>query len=276
MQTTIIIYGQHSSDWTSAFSSKSSLWNIFPGIIVRHIDSHHIIKKSEQSVTTENIVIPLMETHIMSFIDKHNLDDFLSLIPTKSMVETFGNKLAFSEYIKHNNLSLMAPTTYTLNNIVYPCIIKRTDLNTGNGISILNSNYDLEKYLTQNKHSEYIIQNIIYDNKEFTTHCICNNGNILWHTTYIYKLKSQSMIKKTGLFPHKHEMSSEILDELQLFLQPIKYSGPCNIDYKIINNHIVVMEINPRFGGSLMSAVNRRDLQQAIKTIIDVLMNKNN
>lgn len=270
MKYTIIIYGRHSNDWTLAFSKISSLWNTFPDIDIQHIGNYCTIPNNIYS-TPINIVIPLMETHIIDFIDKHHSDKFPSLIPTKSMIETFANKLAFSCYVNDNNLSLMTPKIYTIDNIVYPCIIKRTNLNNGNGCNILNNENDLKKYLNSNK--KYVIQNIIYDNIEYTTHCICHNGNILWHVTYVYKLDSQCTIKKGYVDSHKYEISNIVLSELQSFLLPIKYQGPCNIDYKVIDGHIMVMEINPRFGGSLMIEDNREDLRQAIKTIIDVLTN---
>ena len=96
MKIAIIIYGRHSDDWTSAFSKDSLLWNSFPDISVHHIESQYTISDNVYS-TPINIVIPLMEKHIIDFIDKHDFNNFLSLIPTKLMIETY-NILRILQY----------------------------------------------------------------------------------------------------------------------------------------------------------------------------------
>jgi len=52
-------------------------------------------------------------------------------------------------------------------------------------------------------------------------------------------------------------------------LKPLKYSGPCNIDFKINpEGSLKILEINPRLGGSLMQKENRDLLKEAIDQIL--------
>jgi carbamoylphosphate synthase large subunit len=51
-------------------------------------------------------------------------------------------------------------------------------------------------------------------------------------------------------------------------IKHLNYSGPCNIDFKLINGTPKIFEINPRLGGSLMVSENLSALTQILKIII--------
>ena len=56
---------------------------------------------------------------------------------------------------------------------------------------------------------------------------------------------------------------------LARFLEPTGFSGPCNVNFKRADDgRIVVFEINPRFGGSLMRPANRGDLAETLAVIV--------
>jgi carbamoylphosphate synthase large subunit len=50
----------------------------------------------------------------------------------------------------------------------------------------------------------------------------------------------------------------------------LEFSGPCNIDYKTDDEgNIIVFEVNPRMGGSIMRPEKIADLCETLSTIID-------
>jgi carbamoylphosphate synthase large subunit len=51
-------------------------------------------------------------------------------------------------------------------------------------------------------------------------------------------------------------------------IKHLHYSGPCNIDFKLINGHPRIFEINPRLGGSLMVSDNVQTLTKVLNIII--------
>jgi len=61
------------------------------------------------------------------------------------------------------------------------------------------------------------------------------------------------------------------LAEFESILGPLAYSGPCCIDYKVTESgQTIVLEINPRFGGSLMRPAHVEDLQGSLAAIISL------
>jgi carbamoylphosphate synthase large subunit len=59
----------------------------------------------------------------------------------------------------------------------------------------------------------------------------------------------------------------------QHLLAPLRYSGPCNIDYMLRpSGQPAVFEINPRFGGTLFLPENRQHLRQALRCLIETAL----
>jgi carbamoylphosphate synthase large subunit len=270
----IIIYGSHSEDWNQALGPSSSIWE-------NMIGKSRTVSVSNDEIRPGCIVIPLMESHIDNLLRLKNAGMYLgckSLIPNKYYLETFQNKAIFANYVGELGLSHLSPVIYNLDNVQFPCVLKLPHLNAGNGISII-ENRELLK-LTINeppfKNHNYVLQSLVLGKKEYVTHFVCLNGSVLWHSTYEYIFDTEPVIKKPGkhLAITKITLPDLLLCELILFIKAydsIKtgYTGPCNFNYKIVNGHIVLFEINPRFGGSLMMLQNRNDLKEAISCIID-------
>ncbi len=260
----IIIFGKHSQDWMEALGADAEVWKL----LQKDKSVVHVVSKEEFPLINQNtIVIPLLEDHIFDCPKKS-----LCLIPSERALAILRDKLQFSNYVERQKLTSYCPLKYKdLNAVEFPCVLKRTNLNAGYGIRLVSSSEDLStelKDVTFLNHP-FILQKFVPGNIEYVTHCICKNGKILWDVTYKYQLvdKNNMQSPKTLL---KVATSDNFLKVARRFLEPLLFSGPCNIDYKFNDQgEIVIFEINPRLGGSLLRPEYLSDLKAALECIIE-------
>lgn len=266
----IIIFGIHSPDWMEALDANADLWTKMPSIKeVIHIPDNKTEIPEPKFKFTKTVIIPLMENHTLNCPHK-----FYSLFPNAQALNIFSKKNIYHKYIANNNLDTLAPRIYLrIEDVIYPAVLKRLDLNGGQGIFVINSYSELIDKIRQNifLNQRFLLEELIPGNKDYVTHCVCKNGLIVWQTTFLFKMRGQREIRG----PHNpgdieyFNASKKTLREIESILIPLQYSGPCNIDYRITpDGKVKVFEINPRLGGTLMYKDNIYLLAEAIKAIV--------
>jgi carbamoylphosphate synthase large subunit len=75
----------------------------------------------------------------------------------------------------------------------------------------------------------------------------------------------QSAIPITKLGVNLNHETSRTIKNV---IKHLNYSGPCNIDFKLINGIPKIFEINPRLGGSLMVEENLPVLAKILEIVI--------
>lgn len=199
------------------------------------------------------VVIPLMEYHI-----KACPRDQAMLIPDPETVDLLSNKGAFAAHMARGPNANLAPATFTTaSDTCFPCVVKRLDQNGGHGVSVARDARQLETLLGQPPWRGHgvILQELVRGDTELVTHCVCENGRILWHTTFAFEMNDAEAIRTPDNFVAIRSVPTcaTALAGFDAILRPLRYSGPCNIDYKLLSpDHVRVLEINPRLGGSLM------------------------
>lgn len=267
----VIVYGTHSRDWTKALNSEAEIWKHIPGLrearVVRGEDPAAL--NAYHGSGHRTIVIPLMEPHIISCPTT-----FHSLFPVASTVRTLSDKRNFAEYAAAQRLDLLCPATLMGSEVTFPCVLKRLDLNAGNGIAIARSAEQLRSLLGEEPWLDmpYILQGFVESRYDYVTHAVCKQGRILWHSTYRYEINSEDPIRKPAntISRQPSLASDETIELFSRFLEPLKYDGPLNVDYRFDENgSLKIMEFNPRLGGSLMFPENISDLAAALTTIVE-------
>jgi hypothetical protein len=267
----VIIYGEHSPDWMAALVPHAPVWNRMANVdevlLIPDTPAVLIPEPSRRGVRT--VVIPLMEDHT-----KHSPRQCLSLIPDVRSIDTLGSKAAFAAYVEANGLAHLCPKTYASSaDAAFPCVLKRVDLNGGNGVAIVSSYLELQSRLEQDPWDghPFILQSFVTGATEYVTHCVCENGQILWHCSFAYELNPLETIRTPVNVNTVRSVTATpfSLSQIKEFLSPLAYTGPCNVNYKFSDGEkIVVFEINPRLGGSLMLPQNVDYLHDAVFHII--------
>jgi len=158
-------------------------------------------------------------------------------------------------------------------------ILKRVNLNAGAGIAFIQSASELATISQQEVwlHQTVLLQEYIPGDRDYVSHLICKNGEILWHSSLEYTLIDYQAIRG----PHNLKtmrravLGEDVLLQFKYCLGPLKFSGPCNIDFKISpEGELKILEINPRFGGSLMFRENRDLLKEAMNHLLTAAINQ--
>jgi carbamoylphosphate synthase large subunit len=249
----------------------SSMIDVDEVLLVPDSPAAPIQEPSRRGIRT--IVIPLMEEHI-----RHCPRQYLSLIPDELSLVTLGNKAAFAAYAEASGLAHLCPKTYAnIDEAVFPCVLKRVDLNAGYGVTIVRSPLEVKWHLQDFpwywRHA--ILQSLTAGSTEYVTHCICKGGQILWHCSFAYEMDSPERIRTPFHMDRSRPATTPafILSQIEKFLLPLAFTGPCNVDYKISDGgNIVVFEINPRLGGSLMMPRNVDQLSGALSHLINAAL----
>ena len=266
----VIIFGIHSEDWMEALGPDAPVWNTIGEakeiIIIADTTDARLSYIDESK--KRNVIIPLMEVHA-----KAVPRDIASLVPDPFCIDLLSNKRLFAEFMRERNYGDILPIHYaTKEEATYPCVLKRLDCNAGVGIAVVDSREYLDKL---SLHPLWLVKDIVLQQfipgaQEYVTHCVFKNGRLLWQCSFLYKVNDPNPIRGPGSNFTLEAIETEpfVLNALKSILSCISYTGPCNVNYKIVSGNLIIFEINPRLGGSLMKAENIMYLHGALSTII--------
>jgi hypothetical protein len=268
----VVIYGAAWRDWMIALWPGSRVWWGIPRVksVVMLPGSPAAEIPAPTPEIPEAVAIPLLEDHI-----RNRPKRLRSLAPDERSLDVLGDKRQFQDYIQGNGLANLCPEHFSSPAAArFPCILKRTGLYAGHGIAAVASAEQLQSLLDQPpwQGHPFVLQAMVEGDREIVTHCVCKKGQILWHTSYLYTLPPGQVIRcgVTGIPIQPLGVSPSVLRQLQRFLEPLDYTGPCNFDYKLgPDRKLRIMEINPRLGGSLMLPAHAPHLQAALSTIVE-------
>lgn len=268
-ETVVVIWGLHSPDWMHALAPEAPVWKAIPQVqAVLQFSRHEQYVPLGIRWGRRIVVIPLMESHIAE-----RPTHYAALVPTMRALDIFSDKARFSNYVESHGLAAFCPTTYgSIEDTTFPCVIKRTNLNAGQGVEIAAS---VEQARTLGSREPfvghpYVVQAMVPCTVQYVVHCVCSEGRIIWHVVYAYDLGEHQILRANYLYALRRATISEpLLREVEAFLAPLAYSGPCSVDCTWRDDgRLVVFEINPRLGGSLMRPENTGDLASCLSSII--------
>jgi predicted ATP-grasp superfamily ATP-dependent carboligase len=156
----------------------------------------------------------------------------------KYMLENFNDNIPITFYYNYDDHTYI--NTFNLNN---KFIIKPNEKYSGIGVKIINKITPI---------NNYIIQEYIEHNLQYVAHFLVYKGNIL-KKIYFSSVHKENEIKKGNIINYdikeKLHIDDFVFDNI---FQNLNYSGFACSDFTIINNKIIIFEINPRLGGSLL------------------------
>lgn len=254
------IHGRHSPDWMAALHPRSTLWTLL----------ERSAKPATKlgSLRRKRIVVPLMERHAASMPA-----NCFALAPDRTALAVFGDKALFRRYASANGLAHLLPAAIDPANPSFPAVLKRTDLNSANGVTLVMSREELASRLDEApwRGERVILEEHVASLTDYVTHMVCDRGRVLWHCTYRYALDGEQVMRGAAQSPpiDRVEASADDIANFERLLRPLRYDGPANIDYRRrADGSLAIFEINPRLGGSLMRPENAHDLAAAFDAII--------
>ena len=244
-------------------------------ILMKDIDS---LKKYllVDGIANKNYIMPSQVNHI------HELNEagIKSMITVNSeQLRFLEDKKSFAYYVHRNRLTEFFPKYYN----------KFSD-RKGDQLVILKPRDSTFSYGIYKKKlcevedwefSNHVIQEYIYDNKEYDGVIVANKGEVTFGFAYVCEFDTDNYIKFQNEKPNfksikKIMMDDKIKSMFSKILKPCLYTGTCCFDYKVKNDKLYVFEINPRLDGALASPWNKDNLGEVIRESIKIYDADNN
>lgn len=196
-----------------------------------------------------------------------------SLLPSRRAVKLLNDKRRFAAFVAAEGLGALAPKGFAgVADAAFPCVLKRTDLWGGQGVRVVHGAAELERCLAGAPWSGHPFTLQAFEpGPEYVVHAIAVEGRLVWAVSYAHAALPPFEIRAP--LPERPTTPAPISEldraDLERFLRPLRYDGPVCFDLKrSLDGRIRVLEINPRFGGSLFWAQNVGDLAAALDALI--------
>ena len=243
----------------------------------RYLSSFHFIKPNSSqerldsidraiSSTQADIILPVADA--MRFVSAH-YNDIATLSPVAptpelALFDQVVDKWSLTQFLIDHQLPVPATILYDggkdfkhqLNELASPFILKLTKGSAGQDIYAFYDPTELMDFLQDGKeHKErYLIQSFV-DGHDIRCGVLCRDGRILAFTIH------ESVLVRAGKFGPPAGIrfidSNQTLDVVRELISSLNWSGIASVDlrYDIQDDQVKVLEINPRYWGSLLGAL---------------------
>ena len=216
-----------------------------------------------------NYIMPLDESHMLELYNAN----IPAMMPRQDIINAFSNKVLFAQYAQQQGFSHMIPKTYyapqhsdALVAVKPPC----GGASCGVYVSPLKN---VQPHLF---HSS-VVQEYIDTNMEFAGYFVAKNGSVLRPClAYLRVYPKVPYIKAHDdkTVQNRIMMDPIYVDVIDQFIKPTGYTGTFCVDFKLNKQGVlIILEINPRLGGSLSYPQNGNDAGTIISQLIDVFSN---
>jgi len=208
-----------------------------------------------------DVIMPIGELGIEALIkDKENLTskDKLCLLPDFSNFKKADNKWDLVQHLSLNDIPFPKSIIYSkvdfleIDKLNFPVISKPIlDSDGGEGVCLFNDKVELQNYLFNNQfENKQIIQEYV---KGYDIGCsvLSKSGNILAFTMQKATLVNTNPFRP--LLGVKFVYEEDLYRIIEKLIKSLNWSGVAHIDlrYDVENKIFKVIEVNPRFWGSL-------------------------
>jgi len=219
----------------------------------------HVVSKPTQGF---DALIPMMEHDIRACVDSPN-----TYMPNPETLNIFQDKKLFLKYIQEYKLESCVPQHFESVISEEKTVIVKPAL----GIAGMGHRIFKSQQITQDMFTKHVVQEYLPGRFEYTAHIVAKQGKIIVCLIYEYDFEKEQYIKggvheRTQIV--KKPVCKEDIEFFEQFLLPCKYNAQCNFNYKFQDGAKKVLEINPRFGGSLMLSKNIDDLCTVLTAIM--------
>jgi hypothetical protein len=205
---------------------------------------------SVDAVARADIVVPYELSDLLWLAERPELTENKRIpIPSSQVVEICHNKLLFNSKLIGLGFKNLLPETHI--SLEPPFIVKPQEGESSDGVFFVSSHEILERNAEEINKGKNVKQEFIRGKYEYATHMIMRNGELLAELTIQYRFNSEYPVKgKTPEMWRRAVKCPEIKKLVQILLA-IGYEGICCFNYKIADGQLKLIELNPRFGGSL-------------------------
>ena len=207
---------------------------------------------SLENIKNHDLIVPLAIDDILYLNEVRPLIDGNPIpIPTVESVRLCDDKYLFNKTLIENNFEKLIPRMGK--DLKYPYILKKRIDSWGTNAHIITDKKHEDRFRNEIYSEEYFCQELVYGEKEYATHMIFSKGKAIHSINIEYKYDTDIYIKGKNKSLYTKKVDCKYMNLFCSVLELIGFEGLCCINYKESNNLPLLLEINPRFGGSLSS-----------------------
>lgn len=205
---------------------------------------------TETAIANHDLVVPLTMNSLRDLARKtHLVANNPIPIPTLESINICDDKSLFNHMLIEHGFGKLIP--YTHGKHAYPYILKKRIDEWSRGSHLIRSPKEEAGFADLLDDPDYFRQAFIVGRHEYATHILFKSGKIQRSLNYRYTFDTYLPIKGRSGIVAESLCHCAYLDIFENILRIIGFEGLCCVNYKIANGMPMVLEINPRFGGSL-------------------------
>jgi hypothetical protein len=177
-----------------------------------------------------------------------------AVLPSAELVALIDDKLAFNEWLAEHGFGRHVPELLCDPPDTYPYIRKARHGTFGQGIRIVRGPEDADR-----PDSDTFAQRIVEGRYEYVLHLLRVDGRIHFQLCYRYDMVEPVSVRGQGQEAASTEPAEPgpALAPCLAILDALNFEGTCCFNYKLVDGAMQLIELNPRFGGSLVGEVTR-------------------
>ena len=199
-----------------------------------------------------DLVMPLTLRDARHF-NQHfaHLNKVKALVPSTSSIDACNDKQAFAQCLLRGGFARFLPGTG--DGLAYPYVLKRHVSEWGVDTYIINDSDDEENLRERIGSGEFLRQEFVSGQREYTTHILMAGGRIRFQRTIEFTFAEAMFVKGRSYAP----ASQEFVDHRHLsplfedILNCLGFRGICCFNYKMQDGMPKIFEVNPRQGASM-------------------------
>ena len=175
-----------------------------------------------------------------------------ALLPEPELVEVLDDKWLFHQRLRALGFGALLPALIE-GEWRYPHVLKARKGDFGQGIRIVRSAADEPTEVPPHSFREEAIEGA----DEFVLHLLRVDGRVRYRLCYRYDMGARLSVRGAVDAPRLIEPADDAvaLGPCTAILDALGYEGTCCFNYKLVEGALKILEINPRFGGSLVGDV---------------------
>jgi ATP-grasp domain len=198
-----------------------------------------------------DIVVPLTIPDLEEARRHSRLRKIALPLPSAESVHLCDDKYRFNQALIKAGFGQYIPKMSQGVALEPPYILKKRTGWWGNGCYLIRNDGDEEAQLKRITDAKYFCQELIPGTTEFATHILFAGGSIVKALNIKYEFESDTPIKGQSAILLQVVHRCPYLDLFARVLRTIEFEGLCCVNYKVAKGQPFLLEINPRFGGSL-------------------------
>ena len=244
----------------SLFSSKRGLKILFTDHIGLKAELEKAFKFTKHKITFAEIshtniknydlVVPLIISDVRYLDEVRNLIiDNPIPIPSLESINLTNDKYILNQLLIENGFSSYIPKIGGTQ--LFPYILKKSVGHSSENCYVI---FDSQQELTLSdalNDPEYFTQALIPGSYEYATHILFKDKKIISSLNIKYSFNTETPIKGKDKPLYIKVCHCPYLNVFSAILALIGYEGLCCFNYKEFESLLYIIEINPRFGGSL-------------------------